>query len=194
MPEKPGEPAGRPPFDALLYAAKRGDGPSVAVLFRDLHPRINRYLRARELNAADDIEGDVWEAIARGLGDFTGSEGEFSAWAFTIARRRIIDQRRRTARRRTDVTDPETLREFLAPDAPDLDAIERLSAQDAIDLITRTLSEEQADVVLLRVLGGLDAATVGEILGRTENWVWVTQHRALRKLATRLGSKLDVRP
>ena len=194
MPEKPGGHAGRPSFDALLYAAKRGDAPSVAVLFHDLHPRINRYLRAQEPNTADDIEGDVWEAIARGLGDFIGSERDFSAWAFTIARRRIVDERRRAARRRTDITDPDTLRAFLAPEAPDLEAIERLSAQDAIDLITKALSEEQADVVLLRVLGGLDAATVGGILGRTENWVWVTQHRALRKLATRLGSKLDVRP
>jgi RNA polymerase sigma-70 factor (ECF subfamily) len=165
----------------------------VAVLFRDLHPRISRYLRGREPSAADDLEGDVWEAIARGLGDFVGSERDFSAWAFTIARRRVIDQRRRAARRRTDVTDPETLREFLAPDAPDLDAIERLSAQDAIGVITGALSEEQADVVLLRVLGGLDAATVAGILGRTENWVWVTQHRALRTLAAKLGSKMDVR-
>ena len=194
MPEQPSEFAGRAPFDALLYAAKRGDGPSVAALFRDLHPRINRYLRAQEPSAADDLEGDVWEAVARGLGDFVGSERDFSAWAFTIARRRVVDQRRLAARRRTDVTDPDTLRAFLAPDAPDLEAIERLSAQDAIGLITRALSEEQADVVLLRVLGGLDAATVGEILGRTENWVWVTQHRALRKLAAKLGSKLDVRP
>ena len=194
MPEESGGPAGRSRFDALLYAAKGGDGPSVAVLFRDLHPRISRYLRGQEPNAADEIEGDVWEAIARGLGDFVGSERDFSAWAFTIARRRVIDQRRRTARRRTDVTDPQTLREFLAPDAPDLEAIERLSAQDAIGLITGALSEEQADVVLLRVLGGLDAATVAGILGRTENWVWVTQHRALRTLAAKIGSKMDVRP
>ena len=180
--------------EALIYAAKRGDGPSVAALFRDLHPRINRYLRGQEPDAADEIEGDVWEAIARGLGDFTGSRRDFAAWAFTIARRRVVDQRRRRASRRTDVTDPATLREFMGRDAPDAEAIERLSAQDAIGLITKVLSEDQADVVLLRVLGGLDAASVGEVLGRTENWVWVTQHRALRKLATHLGSKLDVRP
>ena len=82
MREVPGGPAGGPQFDALLYAAKRGDGPSVAVLFRDLHPRISRFVRAQEPNAADDIEGDVWEAIARGLGGFTGSERDFSAWAW----------------------------------------------------------------------------------------------------------------
>ena len=108
--------------------------------------------------------------ISRGL------ERDFSAWAFTIARRRIIDQRRRTARRRTDVPTLTRCAAFLAPDAPDLDAIERLSAQDAIAQVTAALSEEQAEVVLLRVLAGLDAATVGDILGRTENWVWVTQH------------------
>jgi RNA polymerase sigma-70 factor, ECF subfamily len=178
----------------LICAAKRGDAESVALLFRDLHPRINRYLRGQDPNNADELEGDVWEAIARGLGEFTGSEREFAAWAFTIARRRVIDQRRRTARRRTDVTDPDTLRAFLAPDAPDADAINRLTAQEAIAQITRALPEEQADVVLLRVLGGLDAATVGDILDRSENWVWVTQHRALRKLAATFGSKLDVRP
>ena len=66
--------------------------------------------------------------------------------------------------------------------------------KDAIAQIVLALSEEQADVVLLRVLGGLDAATVGDILGRTENWVWVTQHPALRKLAGTLNPKLDVRP
>ena len=193
MPETPDRRAGGSD-DALLQAAKRGDGPSVAVLFRDLHPRINRYLRAQEPYVADEIEGDVWEAIARGLGDFSGSLDDLTAWAFTIARRRVIDQRRMRARRRTDVTDPDTLQAFLTPDAPDVEAIDRLSAQDAIGLITSALSEEQAEVVLLRVLGGFDAATVGDILGRTENWVWVTQHRALRKLAAKLGSKIDVRP
>ena len=194
MPEKRGGHADGRTDDALIDAAKRGDGPSVALLFRDLHPRINRYLRGQEPNHADEIEGDVWEAIARGLGDFTGSEREFAAWAFTIARRRVIDERRRKARRRTDVTDPDTLQAFLAPDAPDVDAIHRLAAQDVIAQIVLALSEEQADVVLLRVLGGLDAATVGDILGRTENWVWVTQHRVLRKLAGTLNPKLDVRP
>ena len=105
------------------------------------------------------------EAIARGLGDFTGSERDFSAWAFTIARRRIIDQRRRR-RAVAPMSRIQTRcgRSWL-PMLRTSTRSERLSAQDAIALITRGLSEEQADVVLLRVLGGLDAATVGGILG-----------------------------
>ena len=40
------------------------------------------------------------------------------------------------------------------------------------------------DVVrTLKVLGDLDADQVGEVMGRSANWVRVTQHRALARLA-----------
>jgi len=35
----------------------------------------------------------------------------------------------------------------------------------------------------LKVLGDLDADQVGEVMGRSANWVRVTQHRALARLA-----------
>jgi DNA-directed RNA polymerase specialized sigma24 family protein len=44
----------------------------------------------------------------------------------------------------------------------------------------------------LRVLADLGVDEVAAIMGRTANWVRVTQHRALRRLASRLGPKLDV--
>ena len=74
---------------------------------------------------------------------------------------------------------------------PVLDAV---AATDIVELIKAVLPADQAEVVLLRVLGDLDAAQVGAIVGRTENWVRVTQHRALRRLADRLTSKLGVTP
>ena len=58
--------------------------------------------------------------------------------------------------------------------------------------VASVLSPEQADVVLLRVLGDLEAEQVGELMGRSANWVRVTQHRALRKLAERLDSHVAV--
>jgi DNA-directed RNA polymerase specialized sigma24 family protein len=56
------------------------------------------------------------------------------------------------------------------------------------------LPPDHAEVVLLRVLGDLDAAHVAEVMGRSVSWVRVTQHRALRRLAERVGSRLDVTP
>jgi RNA polymerase sigma-70 factor (ECF subfamily) len=52
------------------------------------------------------------------------------------------------------------------------------------------LSDEQLEVVLLRVVGDLDASQVAALLGRTENWVRVTQHRAVQRLAERMGHRL----
>jgi RNA polymerase sigma-70 factor, ECF subfamily len=59
-------------------------------------------------------------------------------------------------------------------------------------LMFELLPRDQAEVVLLRVLGDLDADQVAEIMGRSANWVRVTQHRALRRLADRLGPKVGV--
>lgn len=158
----------------------------MSALYRDLHPRLARYVRASEPRAADDLLGEVWLAIARGLNGFAGDERSFRAWAFSIARRRIADHRRRGIRRNTHPADPVTFVEAPAPDDAEASALSRLSGQDAADLVTSLLPADQAEVVLLRVLADLDVDEVAEMLGRTSNWVRVTQHRALRRLAERV--------
>jgi RNA polymerase sigma-70 factor (ECF subfamily) len=172
-------------FGAVLDGAKAGVPWAVSVLFEDLQPRLLRYLRSRCREVAEDLAGDVWEAIARGIREFDGDESDLRAWAFTIARRRLIDHQRKTLRRKTDPTDDDTLVTVAAIGTTEVDAIERLSAQEAIAVITATLSEEQADVVLLRVVAGLDTSFVAGIMERSESWVRVTQHRAMKRLADR---------
>ena len=54
------------------------------------------------------------------------------------------------------------------------------------------LSGDQAEVLLLRVLADLDVDQVAAIMQRSPNWVRVTQHRAVRTLAKRLGPKIVV--
>jgi RNA polymerase sigma-70 factor (ECF subfamily) len=179
-------------FSAIIDAARGGEGWAVRLLFEDLQPRLLRYLGSRARDAADDIAGEVWEAIARGIGTFEGDEAGFRAWAFTIARRRVIEDFRRSTRRNTDPTADEYFAGLPAQSVVEIEAIDRMSAEEAVALVTSTLSEEQAEVVLLRVVAGLDTALVSEILGRPETWVRVTQHRALRRLADSLGRMIGV--
>jgi RNA polymerase sigma-70 factor (ECF subfamily) len=179
-------------FEAVLAAAQAGQEWAVAVLFRDLQPRLLRFLRAQEPRVADDLAAEVWLAVASGIGGFAGDEQGFRAWVFTIARRRLIDQGRRAVRRRTDVSEAGVFERLAASDAPEREAIDKLAAQDAVTLVFELLPHDQAEVVVLRVLGDLDAEQVAEIMGRSANWVRVTQHRALRRLADRLGPKVGV--
>ncbi len=179
-------------FAALLDAARDGDDAAVGVLFRELHPRLVRFLRAREPGAADDLAGEVWMAVATGLSSFEGNAAGFRAWVFSIARRRMADHRRRGVRRNTHPVANESLDRTPAVDDPERQVVGQLSAQQAADLVASTLPADQAEVILLRVLADLTVDEVAAVMGRTANWVRVTQHRGLRRLANRLGPKMDV--
>jgi RNA polymerase sigma-70 factor (ECF subfamily) len=179
-------------FDQVLADVANGDPRAVEELFRDLQPRLLRFLRSQESRAADDIAAEVWLAVAGGISRFDGDWSDFRAWIFSIARRRLADHRRTAVRRRTDVVDSETFEHHQSHDATDEEALGKISAQQAANLITSVLSGDQAEVVLLRVLADLDVDQVASIMQRSPNWVRVTQHRAMRTLAKRLGPKIVV--
>jgi RNA polymerase sigma-70 factor (ECF subfamily) len=168
-------------FVAVLAAAQQGDDWAVAVLYRDLQPRLSRFLASREPKAAEDLEAEVWLAIAQGIGRFSGDEESFRAWAFSIARRRLADFRRTAIRRATVPVAVEELDRNWAVGA-DAIALDQLSTEAATKFVIATLPPEQAEVVLLRVVGDLSVTEVGKILGKRPGTVRVLQHRALRRL------------
>lgn len=172
-------------FPEILAAAAAGEQWAVAALWRDVQPALLRYLRAGDPVDGEDITSDVWVEAARGLDRFRGGEADFRAWMFTIARHRLIDARRRAARRRTAPV-------AWLPDRPgaadtESDAIDALGTAEAVALIG-TLPPDQAEVVLLRVVAGLDVARVARIMGKRPGTIRVLQHRGLRALAARLAA------
>jgi RNA polymerase sigma-70 factor (ECF subfamily) len=176
-------------FPELLAAAQRGDQQAFAVLWRDLHPAVLRYLRVAAPSAAEDLAADCWLSVIDSMGRFGGDERAFRAWVFTIARHRAIDWHRRSARRRTEPLAPELAGERAASDDPAAEVLEAEATRAALALLA-TLPPSQAEVVALRVLDGLDVAAVAQITGRRPNAVRVLAHRGLRRLAGRLASTL----
>ena len=173
-------------FDAVLNAAKRGDEWAVAVLYRDIRPRLARFLEVREPRAAEDLEGEVWLAVAKGLTRFTGGEEAFRAWVFSIAQRRLADFRR-TAARRATIPVPADELDRPSDRGPETLVLENLSADEASAFVTATLSPDQAEVVLLRVIAGLDVEQVAKLLDKRPGTIRVLQHRALRRLHAELA-------
>ena len=183
------EDVGAGQFEELLAGTLRNDPRAAEELFRRFHPPLLRYLRARETHHAEDLAGDVWLAVAAHLDGFEGDERAFRAWLFTLARNVVTGHRRKGLRRRTDLAATETF-ELRPTDAEtDGEAIESVAAAEAIVLLERHLTRTQAEVVRLRVIAGLSATEVAEILDRPETWVRVTQHRALQRLAKRLPGR-----
>jgi RNA polymerase sigma-70 factor, ECF subfamily len=179
-------------FPALLVSAVQGEQQALADIFRAYQPRLLRYLRAQEPDMADDLAAEVWLAVARGLGRFRGDEAGFRGWLFTIARHRLIEHRRRAARRRTEPLPDDRLdgpveRGFGGD--PAWLVIEQLGVQDTVEMLVAGLPADQAEAVLLRVLGGFDVAEVARIMGRSPGSVRVMCHRALKRLAANMSEE-----
>ena len=71
-------------------------------------------------------------------------------------------------------------------------ALEAVSTAEALALLAR-LPPDQAEVVALRVIAGLDVAHVAEITGRRPGTVRVLAHRGLRWLAAELAPSAAAR-
>jgi RNA polymerase sigma-70 factor (ECF subfamily) len=177
-----------PSFEQTLTAARFGEPWALGALYRAFQPGMLRLLQVIAPHHAEDLASDVWLDVAGALPRFSGDERAFRGWLATIARRRVIDAHRRAGRRRT--TTGEDLGERPGPDRPDESAVAFLSAQSAIGRVTSVLSPDQAHVVLMRVVGGLDVAEVARALGKQPGAVRALQHRALRRLARQLGPEV----
>ena len=169
-------------FPAILAAAQDGSEDAFAALWRDANPALLRYLRVAASEAAEDVAAEIWVQVVRGLAKFRGDERDWRGWLFTIARRRALDERRRRARH--PVTPLVDLPGHLEPRAPDAagQAMENLATETALAAVT-ALPPQQAEVILLRVVAGLDTEAVARIVGSSPGAVRVAAHRGLRRLA-----------
>ena len=175
-----------PEFQHTLAAAQEGAEWAVTALWTSLHAPLLRFLRGLNRDAAEDVESETWIRIARGLRSFSGGESDFRAWAFTIARNRMIDWCRQAERVRAIPVAAEELAAMPGTADAATAAEEELELEAALSLV-RTLPPDQAEVVLLRVLAGLDVARVAAIVGKRPGAVRVLQHRGLRRLAAHAG-------
>jgi RNA polymerase sigma-70 factor, ECF subfamily len=173
-------------FARVLADAQGGSEDQFAVLWRDANPALLRYLRVLAPENAEDIAAETWVHVIRGLPRFIGDEAAWRAWLFTTARRRLIDQARLRKRHPAEPLDGVSAAEMpRTPDAAQI-AMENLATESAIALLSQ-LPPPQAEVIMLRVVAGLDTDAVAELLGKTPGNIRVMAHRGLKKLEDLLG-------
>jgi RNA polymerase sigma-70 factor (ECF subfamily) len=174
-------------FPDVLVAAQSGSEDAFATLWRDGNPALLRYLRVVAPDDTEDVAAETWVQVVRGLPNFRGDEQAWRAWLFTTARRRAIDEgRRRSRHRAAPLTELPADLEPRSEDTAVL-AMQNLATSAAIAAVS-TLPPLQAEVILLRVLGGMDTETVARIVDRSPGAVRVAAHRGLRRLAQTLTS------
>ncbi|MFC3578412.1 RNA polymerase sigma factor [Streptomyces yaanensis] len=173
-------------LSTAVARAQLGDEAAFAVAYRIVQPGLLGYLRGLVGDDAEDVASDAWLEIARDLGRFRGDGTGFRGWTATIARHRALDHlRRRRVRPRSTDLDSDILELPGRHDTHD-QALESLSTEYALELISR-LPRDQAEAVLLRVVVGLDAPAAARVLGKRPGAVRTAAHRGLKRLAGELG-------
>ncbi|GAB3005588.1 RNA polymerase sigma factor [Streptomyces pseudoechinosporeus] len=168
--------------------AQEGDEDAFSVAYRLVQPGLLGYLRGLVGDDAEDVASDAWLEIARDLGRFRGDGAGFRGWTATIARHRALDHlRRQKVRPRPSVLEQDVLELPGVHDTHD-QALESISTEYALELVSR-LPRDQAEAVLLRVVVGLDGPAAARVLGKRPGAVRTAAYRGLKTLARQLGAE-----
>jgi RNA polymerase sigma factor (sigma-70 family) len=157
-----------------------------ARLYAALAPAVAGYLRVQRAVEPEDLTNEVFLGVFRGLASFEGTETQFRSWVFTIAHRRLQDERRRLARQpHLTAVDAE-----MAMPGGDVEqeALDSLGEQWVMAM-SQHLSADQRTVLLLRTVADLTAEQVAQITGKRVGAVRALQRRALETLRRNLARK-----
>jgi RNA polymerase sigma-70 factor (ECF subfamily) len=165
-------------FTVLLRAAREGDESAWSEIYRELAPAVLGYLRGSGAPDPEDVLGETFLQVARDIGRFEGDWTAFRAWVFTVAHHRLIDARRRSARRPVELVAEAPEPALAPPDAAAEGALARISAE-RVQAVLKKLSPDQRAVLLLRVIGDLSVEQVAGILGKRRGAIKQLQRRGL---------------
>ena len=173
---------------AAVEGAQRGDSECFRLLYREVQPKLLRYLSFLVDSDAEDIASETWLQATRDLHKFHGNFDNFRGWITTIARHRAMDHLRKNSRQPPAVPMPvEEFSFFAAADDTEARAIESITTDDAVKMIS-SLPRDQAEAVLLRAVVGMDAKTAAAVVGKRAGAVRTAAYRGLKTLAKKLGA------
>jgi RNA polymerase sigma factor (sigma-70 family) len=164
-------------FDEVLEAARAGGEWAWEQLYNDLAPAVLGYLRQLRASDPQDMLGEVFVHVVRGIGGFSGDEAGFRSWVFVIAHHRSLDDRRRLSRHPVQPAPTEKL-DAPAPHDVERDVLDRL-ATDRVTALFEHLTGDQRAVLLLRIVGGLTVEEVARAVGKRPGAVKALQRRGL---------------
>lgn len=169
------------PDDQLVHRAIRGDNGAFGQLYERYLELIYRYIyfRVADSYEAEDLTETVflkaWEALPR----LREKNLNFKAWLYRVAHNVVVDRHR--MHKPTVSLDQVVLHKSFIGENPEITAQDGETATEIARLIA-SLDEDLQQVITCRFIMNMSHAETAVILGRSEGYVRVLQHRALKKL------------
>jgi RNA polymerase sigma-70 factor, ECF subfamily len=178
---RPNAPAGSPAEEDADARAARADPRAFARLYDRYVQPVYRYLRSRvgSADAAEELTAQTFLAALESLPRYD-PRGFFSAWLFSIARRKAADYFRRRENLPLEEAEDLASESDLPGETAQADQIRKLTQ------LIRSLAEEERDLIRLHFTAGLTFAEMGALLGKKEDAVKKSVHRLLARLHGRM--------
>ena len=175
--------------DALTRAAER-DPDAWEWLYRRSHQRLFSFARRRVADdaSAEDAVSETMTRALESIDDFRWKGAGFDAWLYGILRNVVLEQYR--AAERTGHDPGEDAGATLPEHDPSMVA-ERADERRTMVAAFDRLSDEDREVLELRVIGELSSDEAAEVLGKKPGTVRMAQARALERLREHLEEDRD---
>jgi RNA polymerase sigma-70 factor (ECF subfamily) len=167
----------------LIRLAKECDPSAFARIYEHYYEDIYNYVchRVPLTSTAEDLTAEVFLKALESIDSYTFRGVPLLAWLFRIARNTVVDYLRGPL----PVEVP--LQETMVVEEGAGDAFERELTQQHLVQALSNLTEDQQDVVILRIVDGFSVTDVAQILGKSEGAIKSLQRRALDSLNRVLG-------
>lgn len=168
----------------LTEAAKRGSESAWEQIYASLAGPVTGYLRSHGAPDPEDLCSEVFFQIARDIHRFEGGEDKFRSWVFVIAHRRLIDARRASTRKPVTVDAPPGSIEVEGGDVEE--EVMASLGTDWTTAVLAALTDEQKQVLSLRVVADLSLEDTAAVMGKRVGAVKALQRRALAAVKKQL--------
>ncbi len=149
------------------------------------------HLVAGDRVLAEELHQEAWMTAMSAIDQFAPEQGEFRAWLFGIARRRVAMHFRRSHVRATSQILEETDGELSDDDQLlPADIMESVERADAVRAALTELDEPARDVLVNKYVDSLSVAEIADRIGKSPKAVESMLTRARNRLRTLLQSYL----
>ena len=174
--------------EELLISQAKQDAASFGKLYDLYAPSIYRYILSRTGNIQDaqDITSQTFLKVLEKLSSYH-HRGYFSAWLFSIARSRYIDHFRMRNQEEKLIATKNLESQFDI-----LSIVIDRERMINLDHILALLSEEELDLLRLRIVAELTFSEMAEILRKTEDATKKKYYRLLARLQSQLEEENEI--
>lgn len=166
----------------LVAAAQLGEPWALRLVYDELAPQVQGYLRARGAREPEDLTSEVFLTVFARLPALTGGAVGLRFFTFSVAHARLVDDLRRAGRRPKESPYDDRRDDRTVPSTQD-EAARRQGAVRAQQMLSILPPDQQA-VLALRIVAELSLEETAQVIGRSVGAVKQLQRRALLALKT----------